>query len=58
MIARVLFVGNLHTTTDTIYKLPISLFENVIVFIGGQTLSRTTGKKMSNVSQARKVRLA
>jgi hypothetical protein len=33
MIARILGVVNLHTTTDTINKLPVSLFENVMVFI-------------------------
>ena len=50
MIAGVLFVINLHIATDTINKLPIPLFENVIVFIWGQNLSRSTGRKFDCVA--------
>jgi hypothetical protein len=57
MIARVLFVVNLHIAIDTINKLATSLIENVVVFIWGQKLSEAMEDK-SNVSQTSKVRFA
>jgi hypothetical protein len=57
MIARVLGGVNLHTATDTINKLTISLFENVIVSFGGRLFPEALEDK-SNVSQGRKVRFA
>jgi len=57
MIACVLGSVNLHTATDTINKLTISLFENVIVSSGGRLFPEALEVK-SNVSQGRKVRFA
>jgi hypothetical protein len=44
-MGSVLCVVNLHIATDNINKLLISQFENMIVFVWGQNLSRSTGRQ-------------